>query len=233
MGQLLQQAIADAGATSFGELKTIIWGNCTSPLDEMLPLWELPVERIEVSVGEPVAQSCTPWPAPNSSLKRLNLHVSTIEHSTLEKLLHLSPCLEILRYEHWCDINSVPQGSLLTALRPVQSTLEELDLNVYLYSKYAEEVTLVDWILPGSGQLGPLREFSRLRKLKAPIVTLLGWSPEKSRDRLADVVPTGLTHTHTSGPHRRPVMASDGQVGQQIRAGRTGGIPVCLEKCDP
>ena len=94
--------------------------------------------------------------------------------------------------------NSDPQqwqdGSLLTAaLQQVQSTLRELDLSVGLYSDAAEEVDYLK-IWPVSGQLGPLREFSRLRKLKAPIVTLLGWSPGELPLRLAEVVPAGLTH---------------------------------------
>ena len=199
MGQLLQRAITEASARSFGELKTIIWGAYTNLLDEMLPLWGLPVEHIEVSVREPVAWSHEPWPAPNPSLKRLNLHSSAIEHSTLEKLLRLSPCLEVLRYHHLCNVNAVPQqwpqdGSLLmTALRQVQSTLVELDLSMYLYSEYAEEVEDLMYVFPVSGQLGPLQEFSRLRKLKAPIATLLGWSPNKLLP-LAKVVPTGLTY---------------------------------------
>jgi hypothetical protein len=102
-GQLLQRAITEASATSFGELKTVIWGSNTSLLDELLPLWRFPVEYMEVSVAEPVARSRKPWPAPNPSLKGLNLHLSTIEHRTLKKLLHLSPCLEILRCDHWCQ----------------------------------------------------------------------------------------------------------------------------------
>ena len=77
-GQLLQRAIAEASVTSFGELKTVIWGSYRSPLDELLPLWGFPVEHIEVSVAEPVARSRKRWPAPNPSLKRLNLHLSTI-----------------------------------------------------------------------------------------------------------------------------------------------------------
>jgi hypothetical protein len=107
MGRLLQ-TITDASATPFGNLKTIIWGSGMNPLDEMLPLWRLPVEHIEVSVGEPelVTRSRKCWPAPSHSLKRLNLHFSTIEHRTLEKLLHLSPDLELLRYDHWCYTNS-------------------------------------------------------------------------------------------------------------------------------
>jgi hypothetical protein len=103
-GQLLQRAITEASATSFGELKTVIWGSYRSPLDEVLPLWGFPVEHIEVSVAEPVSRSRKSWPAPNPSLKRLNLHLSTIEHRTLEKLLHLSPYLELLRYDHWCQV---------------------------------------------------------------------------------------------------------------------------------
>jgi hypothetical protein len=80
----------------------------------------------------------------------------------------------------------------MAALQQVQSTLKELDLSVDLYSEAAEEVEQRT-IWPVSGQLGPLRGFSCLRKLKAPIVTLLGWSPDQLY-RLAEVVPTGLTH---------------------------------------
>jgi hypothetical protein len=47
---------------------------------------------------------------------------------------------------------------------------------VDFYSDAAEEVEYSE-IISVRGQLGPLREFSRLRKLKTPIVTLLGWSP--------------------------------------------------------
>jgi hypothetical protein len=49
-------------------------------------------------------------------------------------------------------------------------------------------------ISPVRGQLGPLKKFSRLRKLKAPIVTLLGWSPGALPLRLAEVLPAGLRH---------------------------------------
>ena len=62
-----------------------------------------------------------------------------------------------------------------------------------LYSNAAaEEVDDLE-ICPVNGQLGPLREFSRLCKLKAPIVTLLGWPPDELL-WLAEVVPTGLTY---------------------------------------
>ena len=216
MSQLLQRAITEASATSFRELKTIIWGLHPNPLDEMLPLWGLPVEHIEVSVREPVAWSHEPWPAPNPSLKRLNLHSSAIEHSTLEKLLRLSPCLEVLRYHHLCNVNAVPRqwpqdGSLLmAALRQVQSTLRELHLSINLFSEYTEDVEELRWIFPVSGQLGPLEEFSRLRVLKAPIVTLLGWSPSKS-PTLAKVVPTGLTYLGLTS-HRKHVNATDVRV---------------------
>ena len=62
-----------------------------------------------------------------------------------------------------------------------------------LYNDAAEEVEYLK-IWPVKGQLGPLREFSSLRKLKAPIVTLLGWSPGELPLRLAERVPAGLTH---------------------------------------
>jgi len=47
--------------------------------------------------------------------------------------------------------------------------------------------------MSSQGPAGPAGEFSRLRKLKAPIVALLGWSSDELL-RLADVLPTGLTH---------------------------------------
>ena len=81
---------------------------------------------------------------------------------------------------------------MTAALQQVKTTLRELDLSVGLYSNFVEEVECLK-ISPVKGQLGPLQEFSCLRKLKAPIVTLLGWSPDELL-RLAEVVPTGLTH---------------------------------------
>jgi hypothetical protein len=114
-------------------------------------------------VAEPVARSLKDWPAPNPSLKRLNLHLSTIEHHTLKELLRLSLCLEFFRYDHWCQVwselssqwfvssltNSDPRqwldGSLLmAALQQVQSTLRELNLSVDLYSNAAEDVEEFD-----------------------------------------------------------------------------------------
>lgn len=62
-----------------------------------------------------------------------------------------------------------------------------------LYNHLADEVDGVE-IRPVSGQLGPLRELSCLRKLKAPIVMLLGWSPDELLLPLEEVVPAGLTH---------------------------------------
>jgi hypothetical protein len=64
---------------------------------------------------------------------------------------------------------------------------------VDVYSDAGEEVEYSE-IIPVRGQLGPLREFSRLRKLKTPIVTLLGWSPGELPLRIAEAVPAGLTH---------------------------------------
>ena len=85
-------------------------------------------------------------------------------------------------------------GSLLTsALQQVQPTIRELDLGVDFYSDAALDVECSD-IIPVRGQLGPLREFSSLRKLKTPIVTLLGWSPGELPLRIAEAVPAGLTH---------------------------------------
>jgi hypothetical protein len=104
-GELLLQIIAN-NVASFAALKTIIWDNYMSPLNELLPLWGLPAEHIEVSVGEPVAQSLKRWPAPTHSLKKLNLYYSTIAISTVKKLLRLSPCLELFRYDHLMDVIS-------------------------------------------------------------------------------------------------------------------------------
>jgi hypothetical protein len=64
---------------------------------------------------------------------------------------------------------------------------------VGIYSDCAAENDYFE-ITPVRGQLGPLQEFSRLRKLKTPIVTLLGWSPGALPLRIAEVVPAGLTH---------------------------------------
>ena len=81
----------------------------------------------------------------------------------------------------------------MTALQQVQPTLRELDLSIDLYSKCSEEVDDFN-ILPVKGQLSSLQGFSHLRKLKAPIVALLGWSPGELPFRLAEVLPVGLTH---------------------------------------
>ena len=69
---------------------------------------------------------------------------------------------------------------MTAALKQVQPTLRELDLNVGVYSgEVADEVEYIK-ICPVRGQLGSLREFSRLRKLKAPIVTLLAWDGRRA-----------------------------------------------------
>ena len=81
----------------------------------------------------------------------------------------------------------------MEALQKVKPTLKELDIRLEIYSDFAEEVEQLS-IWPFPGQLGSLREFSCLRKLRAPIVMLLGWSPGKLPLRLAEVVPAGLTH---------------------------------------
>jgi hypothetical protein len=83
---------------------------------------------------------------------------------------------------------------LTAALLQVKSTLRELHLGVDLYSDACpDEVDSVN-IRPIKGQLGPLRELSCLRKLKAPIVMLLGWSPDQLLLPLEEVVPVGLMH---------------------------------------
>jgi hypothetical protein len=102
-GRLLQRVISEVNVTSFAALRTVVWGNGRSPLNELLPLWGFPVEHIEVSVAEPVARPRKRWPAPARSLKRLNLHLSTIAIPTIVKLLHRSPCLELFRYDLFCD----------------------------------------------------------------------------------------------------------------------------------
>jgi hypothetical protein len=81
---------------------------------------------------------------------------------------------------------------LTKAVEQVKHTLTELDLSVNVYSEQAEEIECIE--LPSDpviGQLGSLWKFSRLRKLKAPIVTLLGWSLDKPHRLLAEVVPAG------------------------------------------
>jgi len=196
-GELLLQIIAN-NVASFAALKTIIWDNYMSPLNELLPLWGLPAEHIEVSVGEPVAQSLKRWPAPTHSLKKLNLYYSTIAISTVKKLLRLSPCLELFRYDHLMDVINRRTWQdcslLMAALQQVRPTLRELDLSITLYSGCGDHDVDCFNISPVKGQLGPLQKFSHLRKLKAPIVTLLGWSPGKLPLRLAEVLPAGLTH---------------------------------------
>ena len=72
--------------------------------------------------------------------------------------------------------NSDPQkwhnGPLLIkALQKVQPTLRELDIGVDIYNDAAEEVEFFK-IRPVRGQLSPMQGFSRLRKLRAPIVML-------------------------------------------------------------
>ena len=81
---------------------------------------------------------------------------------------------------------------MTATLQQVQSTLTELDLSANIYSEAGLHVEFLNELQPVSGQLA-LRGFPRLRKLKAPIVTLLGWSPDDPRP-LAEVVPAGLTH---------------------------------------
>ncbi|KAN0083337.1 hypothetical protein V8E54_002425 [Elaphomyces granulatus] len=213
-GQLLQRTIVEGTLMPFRELKTVIWGTHLNPLDELLSLWGFSVEHIEVIAAEPVVKSHKHWPAPTSSLRKLNLHHSTITYRTLANLLNLSPRLEFFRYEHLCNVdsewsswwsmtsltNSDPRKwhdclLLMKALQKVQQTLMELDIGVEIYSDIDHEVECLD-VRPIRGQLSSMRGFSRLRKLKAPIVMLLGWSPGDLplRQGLAEVVPAGLTH---------------------------------------
>ena len=98
--------------TSFKELKTVIWGSHGTPLNELLPLWGFSLEHIEVRTTEPVSP-IKHWPAPISSLRRLNLHRSTIGDRTLRKLLCLLPCLETLRYDAILDVSSLRSGLCL------------------------------------------------------------------------------------------------------------------------
>jgi hypothetical protein len=81
----------------------------------------------------------------------------------------------------------------MAALQQVQSTLRELDLGLGVYSEASGEIEDLD-IWPVNGQLGSLRVFPSLRRLKTPIVTLLGWSPGELPLWIAKVVPAGLTH---------------------------------------
>ena len=222
-GQLLQRTIVEGTLMPFRELKTVIWGTHRNPLDELLPLRGFSVEHIEVIAEEPVAKSHKHWPAPTSSLRKLNLHHSTVTYRTLANLLNLSPRLEFFRYEQRCNIdsewsswwsmtsltNSDPRKwhdclLLMKALQKVQQTLMELDISVEIYSDIDHEVESLD-VRPIRGQLSSMRGFSRLRKLKAPIMMLLGWSPGDLPLRLAEVVPPGLTHLARS--LRRPGRA--------------------------
>ena len=104
-GALLLQVITN-NPMAFAELKTVIWDEFDRPLNELLPLWRLPVEHIEVSGDEPVAGSLKHWPAPIYSLRKLNLRYATLAFGTLKKLLRLSPCLELFRYDYLMDVNS-------------------------------------------------------------------------------------------------------------------------------
>ena len=60
---------------------------------------------------------------------------------------------------------------MTAALQQVQSTPTELDLSANVCSEAGLHVEFLNELQPVSGQLA-LREFPRLRKLKAPIATL-------------------------------------------------------------
>jgi hypothetical protein len=101
---------------------------------------------------------------------------------------------------------------------------------VDFYSDAAIDVECSD-IIPVRGQLGPLREFSRLRKLKTPIVTLLGWSPGELPLRIAEAVPAGLTHL---GLTENMVQQYTYEWNVELVLKELAGcVHVCLEKCDP
>jgi hypothetical protein len=150
--------------------KTIWVCDGSSPLNELLPLWRFPVEHIEVNMKEPAPKS---WPDPTLSLKRLNLD---LDHHRLHPCEVTAPLAESVHYDYRCHVDDEKRwqlcSDLTAALQQVKTTLRELDLSLGLFSDFAEEVEALQ-ISPVKGQLGSLG------KLRAPIVTLLGWLPDE------------------------------------------------------
>ncbi|THC93213.1 hypothetical protein EYZ11_007318 [Aspergillus tanneri] len=166
------------GVAGLRGLKEIILEESDRPMDDLRPLWNLPVlESIQASVSEPQSMS-GPWLI-SSTVTKLNLDSTIAEEGTIGLLLQALPGLKRFR-------------DLMVSLQYVQNTLEGLELRASLYSPYAEEVEYYN-ICAVEGHIGSLENFSSLRKLKAPIAMLLGWLPDQA-PCLSRILPRSLTY---------------------------------------
>lgn len=148
------------------------------------------------------------WPlgAPvRPSLMTLELHSSCMRMDTLRQLLAATPNLKTLLYYHHCSFETelMVDGCCLLdcrilkkALEPLASSLEHLSLSMQYYiddfhgNDFDGGGDNVTW--GTSGTLGNMKNFTKLRYLKAPLIMLLGWSTPPPGQGLVDILPSAL-----------------------------------------
>ncbi|KAI1381264.1 hypothetical protein F4677DRAFT_402544 [Hypoxylon crocopeplum] len=183
----------------FTNLRDLSLGRRRQSMVHILPFWALPrIESIQVRIAAMdvmCEDAVTSWPTA-SALTKLTLDYTSLEEKDVTLLLQHSPSLRSFRYDRWCDVTDEPSfqncDELGRGLHHLHQTLEQLDLRVQLYSENAEEVEFLE-IDPVRGRLPSFHGFSRLRTLRVPIATLLGWTPSEAPE-IETLLPPSLQH---------------------------------------
>lgn len=148
-------------------------------------------------------ESCSPFRWPTTvpiapTVTDLRLVRSHIKEESIEILLSAVPNLKIFEFDIFCATycnllhsNHLDCAKLGNSLQRAKGSLETLILSVEFHS-YQDDVTDGRLNLWGPlGILGPLRDFLKLRTLRAPLAILLGWTfcPDVT---LASLLPNDL-----------------------------------------
>ena len=139
-------------------------------------------------------------PPTASSLKALHLIQSHVHEESLETIFKALPNLETFEYHYACDDERPSIGTrawldcskLGHALQQLKSSLKTLTITIEFVVRSAWELSWTDRF-GIRGNLGRLDGFSKLTKLHAPFIVLVGDYPASSV-HLVDTLPKGLRH---------------------------------------
>lgn len=159
-------------------------------INEFLPFFYLPkLQEFRVAMPDGLEFSWPTIPPCASALKILRLQRSHVEVDVLEKLLLVTPYLQILEYDFCCQLRcsnrSSPQylngNHLDKALALVKATLKILRISVHFYyvtgDSYHEDHYREFGI---TGIIHSLKDFQTLNEVELPFALLLGPSSKAS-----------------------------------------------------
>lgn len=175
------------------EARDVKTGRKYDPEDRGIALLRQCKRLHEVIIYRSLPFANEPWPLP-ARLTVLRFWQCAIPPRQLDDLLRYTPNLRVLEYEARMPLSTAPLDCtvLRQALQHVQSSLTDLVVRYDLFDDQAEETDTIRRVIKGN--LGSLREFSRLKSLLVPLEVLLGQTSIIQEQPLAEILPASLRH---------------------------------------